>query len=115
MKFGVYHSLYEWFNPIYLEDKENAFLTKEYPKIKLWPDLKQIVYDYEPSVIWSDGDWEALDVYWNSTDLLAWLYNDSPVKDEVVVNDRWGIGIPCHHGDFYNCADRYNPGKYRLD
>ncbi|XP_026494871.2 tissue alpha-L-fucosidase [Vanessa tameamea] len=111
MKFGVYHSLYEWYNPIYLEDKKNFYLTKEYPMTKLWPDLKQIVNNYKPSVIWSDGDWEAFDGYWNSTDLLAWLYNDSPVKDEVVVNDRWGIGIPCHHGDFYNCADRYNPGK----
>lgn len=111
LKFGVYHSLYEWFNPIYLEDKENLFQTRYYPETKLWPDIKQLVNDYEPSVIWADGDWEALDSYWNSTDLLAWLYNDSPVRDEVVVNDRWGIGIPCHHGDFYNCADRYNPGQ----
>ncbi|XP_050666579.1 tissue alpha-L-fucosidase [Leptidea sinapis] len=111
MKFGVYHSLYEWYNPIYLEDKRTLFLSKNYPQTKLWPDIKQLINDYKPSVLWSDGDWEALDVYWNSTDLLAWLYNDSPVKDDIVVNDRWGIGIPCHHGDFYNCADRYNPGK----
>ncbi|CAG9585657.1 unnamed protein product [Danaus chrysippus] len=111
MKFGVYHSLYEWFNPIYLEDKRNLFTTRNYVNDKLWPDLKQLVHDYHPSIIWSDGDWEAFDVYWNSTSFLAWLYNDSPVKDTVVVNDRWGIGIPCHHGDFYNCADRYNPGK----
>ncbi|XP_041977580.1 alpha-L-fucosidase isoform X2 [Aricia agestis] len=111
LKFGVYHSLYEWFNPIYQQDKADLFLTRNYPETKLWPDIKQLVNDYQPSVIWSDGDWEALDAYWNSTDLLAWLYNDSPVKDEIVVNDRWGIGIPCHHGDFYNCADRYNPGK----
>lgn len=111
LKFGVYHSLYEWFNPIYLEDKKNLYLTRKFPDTKLWPDLKQIIQDYKPSVIWADGDWEAFDAYWNSTELLAWLYNDSPVKDEVVVNDRWGIGIPCHHGDFYNCADRYNPGK----
>ncbi|CAK1552201.1 unnamed protein product [Leptosia nina] len=110
MKFGVYHSLYEWYNPIYLEDKKSLFLSKNYPTTKLWPDIKQLINDYQPSVLWSDGDWEALDAYWNSTDLLAWLYNDSPVKDEIVVNDRWGIGIPCHHGDFYNCADRYNPG-----
>ena len=27
---------------------------------------------------------------------IAWLYNESPVKDEVVVNDRWGSGAPCH-------------------
>ncbi|CAG9126963.1 unnamed protein product [Plutella xylostella] len=109
--FGVYHSLFEWFNPIYLKDKYELFATRDYPTTKLWPDLKQLINDYEPSVLWSDGDWEALDSYWNSTDFLAWLYNDSPVKDRIVVNDRWGIGIPCHHGDFYNCQDRYNPGK----
>jgi hypothetical protein len=27
-----------------------------------------------------------------------------------VVNDRWGSGIPCHHGGYYTCNDRYNPG-----
>ncbi|GBP24485.1 Putative alpha-L-fucosidase [Eumeta japonica] len=111
MKFGVYHSLFEWYNPIYKEDKFKLFETQNFPKTKLWPDLQQLVNDYNPSVIWADGDWEALDTYWNSTAILAWLYNDSPVKDEIVVNDRWGIGINCHHGDFFNCVDRYNPGK----
>lgn len=38
------------------------------------------------------------------------LYNDSPVRDTIVTNDRWGFGTACHHGDFYNCQDRYNPG-----
>ncbi len=26
------------------------------------------------------------------------------------MNDRWGRGIGCHHGGFYTCHDRYNPG-----
>ncbi|XP_045622797.2 alpha-L-fucosidase-like [Procambarus clarkii] len=70
----------------------------------------QQVNTYQPEVIWSDGDWEIEDWYWNSTKFLAWLFNDSPVKDTVVVNDRWGRGIRCHHGSFYNCDDHYNPG-----
>ena len=35
----------------------------------------------------------------------------SPVKDTVVVNDRWGILCECAHGGYYTCHDRFNPGK----
>ena len=73
------------------------------------PELYDIVNRYNPEVIWSDGEWEAYDNYWNSTEFIAWLYNESPVKDTIVVNDRWGIGDLCHHGDVYTCADNYNP------
>lgn len=34
----------------------------------------------------------------------------SPVKDTVVVNDRWGHDTGCKHGGYFSCADRYNPG-----
>ncbi|CAN8021386.1 unnamed protein product [Ixodes persulcatus] len=108
--FGLYHSLYEWFNPLYLADKAAHWTTNDFVVRKTMPELREIVERYKPDVIWSDGDWEANDTYWNSTEFLAWLYNESPVKSSVMVNDRWGIGIPCHHGDFYNCHDRYNPG-----
>uniref|UniRef100_A0A8C8ZKP3 Alpha-L-fucosidase n=1 Tax=Prolemur simus TaxID=1328070 RepID=A0A8C8ZKP3_PROSS len=64
---------------------------------------------YKPDLIWSDGEWECSDTYWNSTEFLSWLYNDSPVKDEVVVNDRWGKNCSCHHGGYYNCQDKYTP------
>lgn len=39
------------------------------------------------------------------------LIKRSPVKQTVVVNDRWGQGDLCKHGDFYTCADNYKPGK----
>nr|XP_045615843.1 alpha-L-fucosidase-like [Procambarus clarkii] len=107
---GVYHSLFEWYNPLYLEDKSQQYMSNNFVTRKTLPELYELVNNYHPEVIWSDGDWEAEDWYWNSTIFLAWLFNESPVKDTVVVNDRWGKGIGCHHGSFYNCEDRYNPG-----
>ena len=41
------------------------------------------------------GEWEASEEYWETKEFLAWLYNESPVKDQVVVNDRWGQGTNC--------------------
>ena len=109
--FGLYFSLYEWFNPWYKRDKLNDFETQEFVHKKIRHQLQEIVERYEPWYIWSDGDWEAESSYWNSTNFLAWLYNESPVKDTVVTNDRWGQDANCVHGDVKTCKDRYNPGK----
>lgn len=96
---------------MYLFDKITKFTSTEFVDKKLIPEMKELINIYKPDVLWSDGDWEAKDSYWKSKEFLAWLYNESPVKDTIVVNDRWGIDIPCKHGDFYSCADRYNPGE----
>ena len=110
MKFGVYYSLFEWFNRLYLDDRLNSFQKQEFVQSKIWPEIKELIETYHPEVLWSDGDWEAIYKYWKSEELLAWLYNESPVKETIVTNDRWGIGTLCEHGDFYTCSDRYNPG-----
>lgn len=114
IKFGLYYSLYEWYHPLYKNDKSLNFTENKFVTNKIAPELQELIETYKPEVIWSDGDWEAPDKYWKSKEFLAWLYNESPVKDSVVVNDRWGIDIPCHHGGYYTCQDRFNPGIHPL-
>ena len=72
-----------------------------------------MVNNYQPDVIWADGDWgPGMDEnYYKSKEFLAWLYNESPVKDTVVTNDRWGSGMACVHGGYFTCQDHYLPGK----
>lgn len=108
MKFGIYYSLMEWFHPLYLRDKNQSKV--EFVTQKVMPELKEIVQNYEPDIVWADGDWEMNEDYWQSKEFLAWLFTNSSTRDSVVVNDRWGKGVMCKHGTFVSCRDRFNPG-----
>jgi alpha-L-fucosidase len=48
-----------------------------------------------------DGEWEHPSELWQSTSFLAWLFNESPVKDDVAINDRWGKDCRSKHGGYY--------------
>ncbi len=92
---GIYYSLYEWYNPLWLSDK------KRYVAEHMIPQFKDVVTHAKPSIIFSDGEWDLNSEEWRSTELLAWLLNESPVKDEVVINDRWGKDSRHKHGGYY--------------
>ncbi|XP_041364484.1 alpha-L-fucosidase-like [Gigantopelta aegis] len=109
LKFGTYHSLFEFINPLFLQDQANNFTTQDFVRSKTMPELYELINNYKPDLLWSDGEWMAPYQYWNATQFLAWLYNDSPVKDYIVTNDRWGENTMCKHGGFYTCHDKYNP------
>jgi alpha-L-fucosidase len=111
LKFGLYHSLYEWFNPMWLQDRHNNYTTQNFVNLKTMPELYHLVEAYKPEVIWSDGDWDASPEYWKAKEFLAWLATNSSVKDTVVWNDRWGRGSRCKHGAFWTCTDRYRPNS----
>ena len=40
------------------------------------PEIKELVTSYKPDIVWADGSWVADDTYFDSTNFLAWLYND---------------------------------------
>lgn len=95
LRMGFYYSLYEWYNPIYLSDVDR------YVEQHMLPQMKDLVCRYEPDILWTDGEWEHPSDVWRSTEFLAWLYNESPVRDRVAVNDRWGKETRGRHGGFY--------------
>jgi alpha-L-fucosidase len=67
------------------------------------PQLKELVDRYRPAVLFSDaGEWDRTAKEWKALDFLAWLYNQAPNRDEVVVNDRFGKDMPGRHGDYYS-------------
>jgi alpha-L-fucosidase len=92
---GIYYSLYEWYNPLWLADR------KRYAIEHMHPQFKDAVTHLKPSIIFSDGEWDINSDEWRSPELLAWLFNESPVKDEVVIDDRWGKDTRHKHGGYY--------------
>jgi alpha-L-fucosidase len=92
---GFYYSLYEWFNPLYRSNLEH------YVDHHMLPQMKDLVTRYEPDILWPDGEWDHPSEAWKSTEFLAWLYNESPVKDRVVINDRWGKESRGKQGGYY--------------
>ena len=98
---GMYYSLYEWFNPLWKSD------PKKYATEHVWPQMKELINNYQPEVFWTDGDWDAPAETWKSQEFLAWLFNESPVKDKVIVNDRWGSGVRFNHAGIY--TPEYQP------
>ena len=95
LEMGLYYSLYEWFNPLYISDV-NLYVEKH-----MIPQFKDVVERYQPSLIFSDGEWEHPASTWRSAELLAWLFNESSCKDKVVINDRWGKGDRHKHGGYF--------------
>src|SRR5690606_26706003 len=105
LKMGYYYSLYEWYNPLWKTDKQ------KYINDHMLPQLKDLVNKYKPSIIFSDGEWDLSDTTWRSTEFLAWLFNESPVAKDVVVNDRWGKNTrERNHGATYTTSE-YGSGK----
>ena len=96
LRMGFYYSLLEWFHPLYNKENIDRFVAE----VNL-PQIKELVNAYRPEIVWTDGEWDYPWQTHRGPELLAWLYNESPVRDTVVVNDRWGKGFRGHCGDHY--------------
>jgi alpha-L-fucosidase len=107
LRMGFYYSLYEWYNPVWLSDKPR------YIREHMFPQFKDLITRYQPAIIFSDGEWDLPSSEWRTPELLAWLFNESPVKDDVVINDRWGKETRHKHGGYW--TTEYTPGMSGME
>jgi len=101
---GLYYSLLEWNHPLYNAKNINAYVDQH-----MIPQLKDLVNRYSPEVIFADGDWDYPSSVFKTEGFLSWLYNESPIKKSVAVNDRWGKETRGKHGGYY--TTEYDLGK----
>lgn len=95
VKFGLYYSLYEWDRPLIKESVERYALEH------MIPQMKELVNKYEPYTFFTDGEWDYESSQLHSPEFLQWLFNESPVRDRIVVNDRWGSDTRSRHGGYF--------------
>ncbi len=122
LKMGLYYSMIEWESSPTHRTPSGYFLpdtiiqkyqisSETYANEVLIPELKELVNRYEPSLIFSDGgEWDLDENYVQTKEFLSWLYEESPVKNEIVVNDRFHKGMPGAHGDYY--SSEYNDSEH---
>jgi len=103
IRFGVYYSLYEWWHPLWVTDR------KRYVEEHYFPQFKEMVTTYRPQFIFADGEWEAGEDVWRPKEMLAWLFNESPVREVIVTNDRFG-GMRRKHGPVF--SSEYGGGNF---
>lgn len=98
LKMGLYTTVYEWWHPLWV----NPDTRERYVDEMFHPHFKEMVNNYKPWFVFTDGAWEADDKTFKSEELVAWLLNDSPVKDYVAFNDRWGNDRKGKNGIVFN-------------
>ena len=106
VKPGIYYSFMEWWHPLY--SSKDPEVRKRYATEHLHPQFKDVVTKYKPWFIFLDGEWLHEHTFWKSRELAAWLYNESPVRDTVVTNDRWGK-TRSKHGQVF--SSEYGGGR----
>ena len=113
MRIGYYYAFMEYWTstttvwPEKASDRTGYYIPKaEWNKYKLSPkthvakihnNIKYLVIKYKPDIIWADAEWDGDATYWKTLDLLSWIYNFAPNKNEIVFNDRWFNGCRGKH------------------
>lgn len=94
LKFCTYHSIMDWHHPDYLPRRnwekrpaEGADFDRYVQYMK--GQLKEIIANYEPAVLWFDGEWEKTWTEERGRDLYQYVRS---LKPDIIINNRVGKG-----------------------
>lgn len=103
MVLGFYYSIMDWHHPDYIPRRkweinrpiENANLDR-YIMQYMKGQLKELVENYNPSILWFDGEWEHSIKELHSAEMEEFLLK---LKPDLLINDRLFKRRP-EYGDF---------------
>jgi alpha-L-fucosidase len=103
LKFCTYYSIMDWHHPDYLPRRswekrsvDGADFTK-YVNTYLKGQLAEILTQYDPAVLWFDGEWENTWTEAMGRDLYQYLRS---LKPDIIINNRIGKGRAGMSGKF---------------
>jgi alpha-L-fucosidase len=127
LKFGFYFSVEEWEYPLidtrgkikprFWEIKNRPSLeelekrvggkipVKNFAKDYIIPQAVEFIDQYDPDLIWYDGEWTTDVNELGTYEISSYFYNQAEGRKEVAVNDRYGIKdgkrLRFERGDFF--------------
>jgi alpha-L-fucosidase len=96
LKFAFYHSIMDWHHPElsgYWNADKNAAKDANDPRVKkyvdgqLKPQLKELITQYDPAILWFDGEWVPWWTEEKGRDLEQFCRQ---LKPDIIINNRVG-------------------------
>lgn len=93
IKFGLYHSIMDWHHPDSHADtyaggepsENNEARFADYLENYLKPQLEELITEYDPAILWFDGEWEKEFTHEQGLELYQYVRN---LKPEIIINNR---------------------------
>ena len=94
IKFGLYHSIMDWHHPdaqydSFLRNKEDTIGYKKkftlYLENYMKPQVKELIENYDPSILWFDGEWVSEFTHEQGKELYQYVRS---LKPDILINNR---------------------------
>jgi alpha-L-fucosidase len=110
LRFATYHSIMDWTHPDYLprrpwDPRPGVQADFDNYRRYLKAQLKEIITNYDPAILWFDGEWEDTWTHEMGVDLYRYVRG---LKPDIIVNNRVDKG----RGGMGGLSDEQNVGDY---